>query len=61
MAVCLLAVAAVSCRKPTEASKSDLSEAGYALTTADWLRAAGRDDVSALKKFVAAGIRSGRA
>ncbi len=57
MAVCLLAV--VSCRKPTEASKSDLSEAGYALTTADWLRAAGRDDVSALKKFVAAGFETG--
>jgi ankyrin repeat protein len=56
MAVCLVAV--VSCRKPTEASKSDLEEAGYALTTADWLRAAGRDDVSALKKFVAAGIKA---
>lgn len=52
--VCLLA--AVSCRKPAEASKSDLTEAGYSLTTADWLRAAGRDDVSALKKFVAAGF-----
>jgi ankyrin repeat protein len=56
MAVCLVAV--VSCRKPNEASKSDLEEAGYALTTADWLRAAGRDDVSALKKFVAAGIEA---
>jgi len=54
MTVCLLA--AVSCRKPAEASKSDLTEAGYALTTADWLRAAGRDDVSALKKFVASGF-----
>jgi ankyrin repeat protein len=54
MTACLLAV--VSCRKPAEASKSDLTEAGYALTTADWLRAAGRDDVSALKKFVAAGF-----
>ena len=54
MTVCLLA--AVSCRKPAEASKSDLTEAGYSLTTADWLRAAGRDDVSALKKFVAAGF-----
>ena len=54
MVVCLLA--AVSCRKPTEASKSALEEAGYALTTGDWLRAAGRDDVSALKKFVAAGF-----
>jgi ankyrin repeat protein len=54
VAVCLLA--AVSCRKPTEASKSDLEEAGYSLTTADWLRAAERDDLPALKKFVAAGF-----
>ena len=54
MAACLLAV--VSCRKPAEASKSELSEAGYALTTADLLRAAGRDDVAALTKFVTAGF-----
>lgn len=57
LAFCLLAAA--SCRKPTEASKSDLEEAGYALTTADLHRAAGRDDVSALKKFVATGFAAG--
>jgi ankyrin repeat protein len=57
MAVCLMA--AVSCRKPAEASKSDLAEGGYTLTTADWLRAASRDDVTALKKFVAAGFEAG--
>jgi ankyrin repeat protein len=52
MAVLLLA--APACRKPAEAVKSDLGEAGYQLTTADWLLASSRDDVSALKKFVAA-------
>jgi ankyrin repeat protein len=52
----LLAVA-TGCRKPAEAVKSDLGEAGYELTTADLLRASGRDDVSALKKFVAAGFK----
>lgn len=50
-------VAAVSCRKPAEAVKSDLGEAGYELTTGDLLRASGRDDVSVLKKFVAAGFK----
>jgi len=52
MAVLLLA--APACRKPAETVKSDLGEAGYQLTTADWLLASSRDDVSALKKFVAA-------
>ncbi len=55
LAVFLMASAA--CRKPAEAVKSDLGEAGYELTTADLLRASGRDDVSALKKFVAAGFK----
>jgi ankyrin repeat protein len=52
MAVLLLA--APACRKPAETLKSDLGEAGYQLTTEDWLLASSRDDVSALKKFVAA-------
>jgi hypothetical protein len=56
LALAVFLVAAVACRKPAEAVKSELGEAGYALTTADWLRASGRDDVSALKKFVAAGF-----
>jgi len=50
----VLLLAAPACRKPAEAVKSDLGEAGYQLTTADWLLASSRDDVSALKKFVAA-------
>lgn len=45
---------APSCRKPAEAVKSDLGEAGYQLTTADWLLASSRDDVPALEKFAAA-------
>jgi ankyrin repeat protein len=56
LALALFLIASVACRKPAEAVKSDLGEAGYQLTTADWLRASGRDDVSALKKFVAAGF-----
>jgi ankyrin repeat protein len=44
-----------SCRKPAEAVKSDLKEAGYQLTTADWFRATRADDVPALKKFIAGG------
>jgi ankyrin repeat protein len=56
LAVFLIATAA--CRKPAEAVKSDLGEAGYELTTADWLKAGSRDDVSALKKFVAAGFNT---
>ncbi len=51
MALCLLVLTA--CRKPADAVKSDLNEAGYQLTTADWMLAASRDDVSALKKFIA--------
>ena len=45
-----------SCRKPGEAVKSDLNEAGYQLTAADWFRASRDNDVSALKKFVAGGF-----
>lgn len=45
-----------SCRKPAESAKSDLGDAGYQLTTADWFRATRADDVSALKKFIAGGF-----
>ena len=57
MALAVFLIATVACRKPAEAVKSDLGEAGYELTAADWLRASGRDDVSALRKFVAAGFQ----
>lgn len=42
-----------ACRRKSETVKSDLHEAGYQLTAEDWFRAAGGDDVEALKKFVA--------
>lgn len=45
-----------SCRKPKDAVKSDLGEAGYQITTADWFRASRSNDASALKKFVATGF-----
>ncbi|HSP41946.1 MAG TPA: ankyrin repeat domain-containing protein [Luteolibacter sp.] len=54
MAVLLASPAA--CRKPSEAGKSDLKEAGYALTVEDWMRAASHDDLAALKKFLVAGF-----
>jgi ankyrin repeat protein len=52
-------MAVVSCRKPSEAVKSDLGEAGYQLTAADWMKASSHDDVPALKKFLAAGFDVG--
>jgi ankyrin repeat protein len=58
---CLLAGALAlagtsSCRKPAEAVKSDLEQAGYSLTLADWFRATRGNDVPALKKFIAGGF-----
>jgi ankyrin repeat protein len=47
-----------SCRKPRDAMKSDLIEAGYQMTPEEWLRAAAQNDVPALRKFVAAGFDS---
>lgn len=54
LAACL--IAALACRKPAEAVKSDLGEAGYQLTTTDLLRASSSNDVPALKKFLAGGF-----
>jgi ankyrin repeat protein len=44
-----------SCKRRAEAVKSDLSEAGYHLTSEDWFRASRGNDVAALKKFDSAG------
>ena len=54
-----LCLALGACRKPTEAVSHDLKEAGYELTAADWFKASSRDDLPALKKFVAAGFDIG--
>ncbi len=48
-------IAFPSCKRRAEAVKSDLSEAGYHLTSEDWFRASRGNDVAALKKFVSAG------
>ncbi len=54
IAACLIALPA--CRKPAEARKSALGEAGYQLTPADWMRAAAQGDAAALRKFLDAGF-----
>ena len=56
VAIGVLLAALPSCRKPGAAVKSDLAEAGYQLTTADWFRASRANDVAALKQFVAGGF-----
>jgi ankyrin repeat protein len=56
LAAAILCAPITSCRKPVDATKSDLGEAGYQLTTADWFRASRADDAAALKKFLAAGF-----
>lgn len=53
-AICM--VAGTACRKPTEAVKSALEDAGYQLEQSGWMRAAGQDDVAALRKFLDAGF-----
>lgn len=54
--VTIALVAMTSCRKPKDAVKSDLSEAGYQITTPDWFRASRSNDVAALKKFIKGGF-----
>jgi ankyrin repeat protein len=55
--VAVLALTALTaCRKPKDAVKSDLGEAGYQVTAADWFRASRGNDESALKKFVSSGF-----
>ena len=56
LALALVMAAVPSCRKPKEAVKADLGEAGYQFTATDWFRANRADDVGALKKFVGGGF-----
>ncbi len=58
-ALAIASAVLASCRKPANAVKSDLSEAGYQLTSDDWFRANRADDVPALKKFMAGGFSAG--
>ncbi len=45
-----------ACRKPADAVKSDLEEAGFKLTAEDWFKAARNNETTALGKFLAAGF-----
>ncbi|MBK1881357.1 ankyrin repeat domain-containing protein [Luteolibacter pohnpeiensis] len=45
----------VSCKKGKDAAASELKEAGYQLTDADWFRASREDNVGVLKKFISGG------
>jgi hypothetical protein len=56
-ALLALTVASVpACKKRGEATASDLSDAGYQLTTDDWFRASVGNDLEAMKKFVSSGF-----
>jgi ankyrin repeat protein len=46
-----------SCKKRGETLQSDLGEAGYQLTDAEWFRASRENDAAALKKFIVAGFK----
>lgn len=56
VAIAIVLAALPTCRKPGEAVKADLGEAGYQFTAADWFRASRANDVAALKKFLAGGF-----
>ncbi len=45
-----------SCKRKADTVKSDLDDAGFALTPVDWFRASRENHVSALKTFVAGGF-----
>ena len=53
-----VAVAAVapSCRRPADAAKDALGDAGYQHTPEDWLRAVREDNVAVMKRFLAGGF-----
>ncbi len=46
-----------ACKKPAQAVKTDLEEAGYQLTAEDWFRASRENDPAALKKFLSSGFK----
>lgn len=58
MVAIVLAISAAGCRKPSEAVKSDLKQAGYELTASDWFRASRNNEVTVLRKFAASGFPS---
>jgi len=58
-AVCAVLAALLlltACRKPADAGKAELDDAGYAMTQGDWFRAVEENNVSVMKRFVQAGM-----
>lgn len=45
-----------ACRKPSDAGKVELGDAGYQLTQADWFRAVGENNVSVMRRFLEVGM-----
>jgi ankyrin repeat protein len=45
-----------ACRKPSDAGKAELGDAGYQLTRADWFRAVAENNVSVMRRFLEAGM-----
>ena len=58
-AALLLACALSGCRSRKEASSSNLGDAGYQLTAADWFRASADDNPVALELFLKGGMEIG--
>ncbi|MCP5531718.1 MAG: ankyrin repeat domain-containing protein [Akkermansiaceae bacterium] len=52
--VCIMT--STGCRKPVEAKRSELEEAGFSWTTEDWFRAARADNLQVLNQFLASGF-----
>lgn len=56
LAAAAVAAVAPACKRPAEAAKDALGEAGYQHTPEDWLRATREDNVAVMKRFLAAGF-----
>ena len=56
MVAVAVAAGAPSCKRPAEAAKDTLGEAGYQHTPEDWLRAVREDNVAVMKRFLAGGF-----
>lgn len=52
----VVCAAAVGCRKPADAKRSELRDAGYSWTAEDWFRAARTDQAEAVRRFLSSGF-----
>lgn len=55
-AVCSCVLSGLACRKPADAGRHDLEEAGYSLTQDDWFRAVRENNLPVVKRFIEAGF-----